>query len=381
MGLFHDEKYFNEESVKQRARQYGFNSNLPVELFLWDCEIAAQIQNHSDHLILKGGAAVQLHLPVEMQRGSVDIDMIGPTTEQEIDNLLTKIQLTLPNITFEKHYPKAPIHNIPLITYFGTIPSLISERKQTNIRLKTEFLIEDLNLDYVTLPKAKTFALETKNIRCYSKPTLIGDKLLTLAKNTIGIINDEDVPKQIYDVATLSKIQSLTPKDFSIITDTINTLVPVESRYRKIHSEPQEVLKDVQNSLEQYCLLGTTKGNKQTWNNINKFQQFYVSTTQRKNRDGWSETTWRLKFITEIISSIFRGESTKEASAKYLKAVKTSTRLTEIKSEEIREIRIKLLENAKPYTTGFKELKQKSLNRIFWQIINNENVEIIESLL
>jgi len=52
MGLIHDASYFTEESVKMRAKQHRFPNNLAVELFLWDCEIAAQLQTQSQSLIL-----------------------------------------------------------------------------------------------------------------------------------------------------------------------------------------------------------------------------------------------------------------------------------------------------------------------------------------
>ncbi|MGF3523055.1 MAG: hypothetical protein ACQXXJ_08185 [Candidatus Bathyarchaeia archaeon] len=82
MAFIHDEAYFSEASIRERAERYGFSDPLPVELFLWDCEIAAQLQSVSEKFVLKGGAAVQLHLPVEMQRGSVDVDIICPYTKK-----------------------------------------------------------------------------------------------------------------------------------------------------------------------------------------------------------------------------------------------------------------------------------------------------------
>jgi ribosomal protein L37E len=63
MALIHDPEYFTESSLKIRAEKYGFSNLFPLEFFVWDMEIAAQIQGVSDTIILKGGAATQLHLP------------------------------------------------------------------------------------------------------------------------------------------------------------------------------------------------------------------------------------------------------------------------------------------------------------------------------
>ena len=381
MGLIHDISYFTEESVKRRATQYGFSNDLAVELFLWNCEIAAQLQTHSESLILKGGAAVQLHLPVEMQRGSIDIDMVGPLTETEVEELVARTPSKLPGISFERYYPKSPIPRIPSITYYGKIPTLIPERRTSNISIKTEFLLEDLGLAYVTLPEATTFAVEAKNLKCYSVPSLIGDKLLTLARNTIGVTREEDVPKQIYDVAALSELHVPSSDDISQISSTVNKLIPVEAGYRGLHLDTKEVLNDIQTSLKRYCLLGTSGGDKETWRNITSFQQFYVNSSQRKNRDEWSERAWRLRFLSELITSISEGESAQAQATKYSSALTMSNKLREVKGEKIVETRKELLKHARPHTPFFKELREKSLNRVFWQIINRDNIEAVQSSL
>lgn len=381
MGLIHDAAFFTEESVKRRATKYGFANNLAVEIFLWDCEIAAQLQTHSESLILKGGAATQLHLPVEMQRGSIDIDMVGPLTETEVEEIVALIPSNLPSVSFERYFPKSPIPRIPLITYQGKIPTLIPERRTSDITIKTEFLLEDIGLDHSTLPEAPTFAIEAKNIKCYSVPSLIGDKLLTLARNTIGVTREEDVPKQIYDIATLSELHVPSSDEFSLIADAINKLIPIEAGYRGLHLDTKDVLNDIQTSLKQYSLLDTSGGNRQIWNNITSFQQFYVNSSQRKNRDEWSERAWRLRFLSELIASISEGESVHAQATKYSSALTMSKKLREIKGEKIVETRKELLKYARPHTPFFKELRGKSLNRVFWQIIDRDNIEAVQSSL
>jgi hypothetical protein len=84
MKWIHDEACFSEKKIIERAEKHGFSDPVQVEYFLWDCEIAAQLQSESSNFVLKGGAAAQLHLPVEMQRGSIDVDIVCPFTEQKI---------------------------------------------------------------------------------------------------------------------------------------------------------------------------------------------------------------------------------------------------------------------------------------------------------
>src|SRR3972149_9537699 len=98
MAFIHDEANYSEKSIREMAKLYGFSDPVPVELFLWDCEIAAQLQSESDSFVLKGGAAAQLHLPVEMQRGSVDVDIVCPYTKQEINEVLSRIHERIPTM-------------------------------------------------------------------------------------------------------------------------------------------------------------------------------------------------------------------------------------------------------------------------------------------
>ena len=73
--LIHAAKYFTKDEILRRAKYYEYPNPLAVEIFLWDCELTAQLQVLCNKMVLKGGAAAQLHLPLEKQRGSVDVDL------------------------------------------------------------------------------------------------------------------------------------------------------------------------------------------------------------------------------------------------------------------------------------------------------------------
>jgi hypothetical protein len=83
MSLITDPKYFAREEILRRAKEYEYPNPLAVELFLWDCELATQLQDICEGIVLKGGAATQFHLPLEKQRGSIDIDMVTPLEKKE----------------------------------------------------------------------------------------------------------------------------------------------------------------------------------------------------------------------------------------------------------------------------------------------------------
>jgi len=107
-----------------RARKYEFPNPLAVEIFLWDCELAAQLQDACSDVVLKGGAAAQLHLPLEKQRGSIDIDVATPLKRSDVDELVQKVsESSEGSMEFKLHQPKTPIPRLPLVTYFAKMPA------------------------------------------------------------------------------------------------------------------------------------------------------------------------------------------------------------------------------------------------------------------
>jgi len=101
-----------------------------------------------------------------------------------------------------------------MVTYIAKMPALICPPGRTSWEIKIDFLLEDLELPTAALIGVETFAVNVKKLKCYSVSSLLGDKLLTLAKNTIGIEELTDIPKQIYDVSVLSEKHAITLIDF-----------------------------------------------------------------------------------------------------------------------------------------------------------------------
>ena len=84
-ALMHHQSCFERSTILERKRKLRLTNEDRIELFIWDLEIFCQIYKRlKNRVILKGGAAAQLYLPIEMQRTSVDIDMICSAGEKEI---------------------------------------------------------------------------------------------------------------------------------------------------------------------------------------------------------------------------------------------------------------------------------------------------------
>ena len=383
MKLIHSERYFKKEEILDRARKYEFPNPLAVEIFLWDCELAAQFQEGCPKIVLKGGAAAQLHLPLEMQRGSRDIDIIAPLEMNEISVLISDVSKSVGDyVRFELHKPKKPVPKLPLVTYFAKMPTKLNLRKREELEIKIDISLESIDLPSVELRDVRTFAVKVKRMRCLTVGSLVGDKLLTLAKGSIGMEDESDYPKQIYDIDALLESTKISEKTVNQMVTSINSLTKIEAGYRNIEITPFEALDDVIATMNEYSLIDTSGGNTGIKKNIEAFQQFFVSKNRRCPYYEWSSKTLKIRFLTRLILEYMNNNLTKSEVVKLInKSQELSSRLRKISGPIVVKLRKDLLGLAKTRIPYFKEMKGKPLDRVFWQIVTPYNLENVESLL
>ncbi len=198
--LFHTKEDFARETFLKRMEAFGFKNIARMELFLWDLELFLQIQNIlGERIVLKGGAATQFYLPSQMQRTSVDIDMLFYGTEEEIRDTLKQMEQLLEAednglLRFKKHTPKNPKTSLPLHTYYVDVPSILTnaERnvKEDNIphqELKIEFMLCSEKLDFEKKTGENIFAVDSEwEYQLLPLNHLFADKLTTMGCETIG---------------------------------------------------------------------------------------------------------------------------------------------------------------------------------------------------
>jgi hypothetical protein len=54
MKLIRAAKYFKSDEILRRAEHYEYPNPLAIEIFLWDCELTAQLQILCGKAVLKG---------------------------------------------------------------------------------------------------------------------------------------------------------------------------------------------------------------------------------------------------------------------------------------------------------------------------------------
>jgi len=382
MSLIHDAKYFTQEEILERARKYEFPNPLAVEIFLWDCEIAAQLQDKCADVALKGGTAAQLHLPLEKQRGSRDIDIATPLSKGDIAETVQRISQSLQgNVKFKLHKPKKPTPKLPLITYFAKVPSKTAPSRK-ELEIKIDILLESPILPTVVLNNVETFAVDVQRMKCFTVGTLIGDKLLTLAEESIGMTLKADYPKQIYDIDALLEVCEISKNTINDMVESVKTLTKLEASIRNMKITPTEALHDVIKTMDKYSLVDTSGGDESIKKNIDAFQQFFVNKNQKRPFYGWSSKSLKIKFLATIISECIENKLSESHAAKVITRSKNiAAKLNQISGKDVIEVRKKLLNLAQTKIPYFKEMKGKTLDRVFWQIIKSENLQDIESIL
>ena len=383
MSLIHDARYFTREEILDRAKKYEFPNPLAVEIFLWDCELTAQLQNVCEDVVLKGGAAVQLYLPLKKQRGSIDVDIQAPLKESEVADIVGKVHESIGRYgKLRLHRPKKLIPKLPLVTYYAKMGTVLDLRGRNELEIKIDILLERLDLPTVMLKNAQTFAVNVRNIKCLTVGALIGDKLLTLAKGSVGMKFESGYPKQVYDIDALLGSAKISDQTVSEMITSVNRLTELEAGYRNIRISSNEALKDVITTMNGYSMVDKVGGDPGIKKNIEGFQQFFVSRSQRSPLYGWSSKSLKIRFLATLIKEhLENGLSKSDVARAIVQSRDIALKLDKISGKAVIELRKELLDLAETKIPYFKEMKGKPLDRVFWQIVTLRNLQDVESLV
>ncbi len=378
MVLIHEERAFTRDAIVANAAKYGFANPLTVELFLWDLEIAAQLQRSSNQTILKGGAAAQLFLPVEKQRGSVDIDLTANLNADSLDTLIKETESRLGRTRFESYMPKKPKAGLNARTYFAYTDSATQPEP---LRVKLDFMLQDLRLPTEETYNVQTFAAKTSEIRCYTPEVLVGDKVLTLAKGSIGLKDLADYPKQIYDLSML--MDSPKFSEFGDVIEAVEAITPVEAKIAGRKIDPQTALDDVITFIDRaFATIDTSKADRDMKLRLEGFEQFFVPASQRASLQEWSSRSLRIRLLACLAQSAMKGSLVpKECESLLKKAMDFASKLQAVRGSEVEPLRSELLSFQRERLTYFKELHGKPLDRVFWQVVTPDNIGSIMHLI
>jgi len=204
----HFSKYLVADTINSIATQYGFAVPANVEKFIMDFEMQYQVMQELE-CITHGGMNMPFHTNEDARRLSIDIDLLTSSTLEQTEQKMKKINENLTEVLIEKIEPKNkyPIPNI--LSYYVRYRSCLGN----DDNVKVDFLCDvDISLPKTTIPSGFglfNFSIDY-SMDVLTQGGLIGDKLTTLALEKIGLPKRKfnDIPKQVYDIATLLKLGS-----------------------------------------------------------------------------------------------------------------------------------------------------------------------------
>lgn len=401
--LFHKEEAFQRETFQKRMEEFGFKNMARMELFLWDLELFLHIQKIlGDKIILKGGAATQFYLPRDAQRTSVDIDMLFFGTEEEIKKTLRKIEEYLGTedklFYFHKHSPKNPKTNLPLHTYYTKVPSVLSNAERNMEResipyqeLKIEFILQPEKWEYERRTGENIFAVNSSwNYQILPLNYLFADKLTTLGCNTIGVQNerlDEQV-KQFYDIMMLSR-NCISEMQCSVVKEKYLKRAEQEWNTRKItlgstlegrDYEPKYIVKDVEKQLLRYQQADSGE-DAELKKFINDFHSLYLNRKVQYDPKTVACGASLVRLMYELMISGMGWDKVKQALEIEKKLGMEHLSGPE-KGQKIRKLRNQFIQEfGKDSVIPASTLKGKDLKRVFWAVVNIDNLNKIEGMI
>lgn len=401
--LFHKEEAFQRETFQKRMEEFGFKNMARMELFLWDLELFLHIQKIlGDKIILKGGAATQFYLPRDAQRTSVDIDMLFFGTEEEIKKTLRKIEEYLGTedelFYFHKHSPKNPKTNLPLHTYYTKVPSVLSNAERNMEResipyqeLKIEFILQPEKWEYERRTGENIFAVNSSwNYQILPLNYLFADKLTTLGCNTIGVQNerlDEQV-KQFYDIMMLSR-NCISEMQCSVVKEKYLKRAEQEWNTRKItlgstlegrDYEPKYIVKDVEKQLLRYQQADSGE-DAELKKFINDFHSLYLNRKVQYDPKTVACGASLVRLMYELMISGMGWDKVKQALEIEKKLGMEHLSGPE-KGQKIRKLRNQFIQEfGKDSVIPASTLKGKDLKRVFWAVVNIDNLSKIEGMI
>lgn len=298
----HGRKSISKENIIDTSQRYDFSHRDIVESHIWVYELHAQIQRYAkEHCVLKGGACTQLYLPINVQRCTVDIDACTDLSASELEEIMLSIRYKF-NVgkfycSFKEYVPNfiGKTRRLPMKTFLFFLPFIYKKgRKKEPPWIKVDFLF----LDTKTMPtniitKAETIGLKLNySPICISPYSMISDKLLTFAVNSIGLdtYKIDSFYKNIYDLFYLiNRYNDL--ESFKKISSELRHSIDIEFLIKNINPHDTiEILDDVMQTLFNIFTFDLRNNPQKPHKKLIRFEESFIqgSIKEKLNADTWS---------------------------------------------------------------------------------------------
>lgn len=171
-----------QESTLEVLLEEGLASSQPqLERAIHVMEYLAQLRSAGLDPLFKGGSAVQLLLPVALQRLSVDLD-VAVLDKEPLQDCMQKVSERFTNDFYDARLRTEPGPDSMFLDYRVRIPTYGAGI----IEMKLDVLLHEPSYATQYTPLETFFFHSDVDVRTPTIDSMLGDKLTTLGPNSIG---------------------------------------------------------------------------------------------------------------------------------------------------------------------------------------------------
>jgi hypothetical protein len=197
-----DQKYFTKEHVNT----YTLNASPQLAEQAIHClELVAELVRSGLKFQFKGGNSLLLILP-KPQRFSIDVDIATDETRERIDECVERLVKEFGVFTrMEKRQHKTKPW-IPLASYYLYYKSLFPAEAEPNVMLDVQLRRSPYKTEFKPVVCQDIYR-SNENVELPVPSSIVGDKLLTMGPNTLGIPvgkgKEAQRLKHVFDVSSI----------------------------------------------------------------------------------------------------------------------------------------------------------------------------------
>lgn len=368
--VYHFTNELQKNNIENIATKFNFANPIYVEKFIMDFEMNFHISQEINS-VLRGGMCVPFHTNLGVRRLSIDIDLLTELQVDEINNIMQKLDNSLTDVQIKKHTPKHPAPIPNLITYYVEYNSCFGKPET----IKIDYLC-DMSLELPT----QTITNEQEIIefkinypsKILTRGALIGDKITTLALGKIGLKKprignfSDDIPKQVYDIATLLK--SSTEKNIEESLDVFTSLTAFKVKiFDNGLYAVKDILDTIHTSIQSLLLFDSQITNVPEYVGIfGSFKGTYLNTSQSYKRTEHISDILLVWVYVIFLKKFFDKSLSKDAVIKKIKStIKSYHDIIDLDIDDKQNMRNNLLNNMPELSFNKNILNQTPADQIF----------------